>query len=210
MLVVACNTATARALPALRAQHPDLPIIGVVEPGAKAAIAATHNNKILVLATAGTIQSGAYDAAIRALRPDCAIKGLPCGILVTMVEEGWTEGPEAEAVIARYLKTAQDFAYDTVVLGCTHFPLLRHVFRKLLPDNVAIVDSAATTAVEVAGYLQSHHLANNASLVSQSKFLVTDCGRSFQAIAVKFLDQAEGIVADTIDIDHELPILSVA
>ena len=210
LLVVACNTATARALPTLRAQHPDLPIIGVVEPGARAAIASTRNNNILVLATAGTIQSKAYDTAIRAVRPHCAVKGLACGILVAMVEEGWIEGAETEAVIARYLDAVQDFAYDTVVLGCTHFPLLRPSFRRLLPPKVAIVDSAATTAAEVAAFLQTHQLQNHHRLSGQTLFLVTDGEQRFHVMAAKFLELETPLTVETVDLDQELPSLAVA
>jgi glutamate racemase len=210
LLVVACNTATARALPTLRARYPDLPIIGVVEPGAKAAAAATRKDKILILATAGTVQSGAYANAIRAIRPDCAITGIACGILVTMVEEGWTEGPEAAAVLTRYLRQAQGFDYDTVVLGCTHFPLLYQTLQSILPAHISIVDSASTTAIQVRQVLHDTNLLKHADAAGWTRFLVTDSGRNFHAVAAKFLDQAQGLDIDAIDLGDELPSLAVA
>jgi glutamate racemase len=150
-LVVACNTASASALDALRAHHPTLPIVGVIEPGAEAAVAASASGHIAVIATEGTVGGGAYQAAIHRLNPAAQVTSRACSLFVSMAEEGWTEGPIAEAVARRYLDPifqTKD-APDTLVLGCTHFPALAATIRAALPPHVNIVDSAATTAAAV-------------------------------------------------------------
>jgi glutamate racemase len=150
-LVVACNTASASALDTLRSHHPGLPVIGVIEPGAQAAVAASASQHIAVIATEGTIAGGAYQAAIHRLNPAARVTSRACSLFVSMAEEGWTEGPIAEAVARRYLDPIfqRDDAPDTLVLGCTHFPALGTAIRAVLPRHVNIVDSAATTAAAV-------------------------------------------------------------
>jgi glutamate racemase len=154
-LVVACNTASASALDALRLHHPTLPIIGVIEPGAQAAVAASASQHIAVIATEGTVGGGAYQRAIRRLNPSARITSQACSLFVSLAEEGWTEGPIVEAVARRYLDPIfqSDDAPDTLVLGCTHFPALATAIRAVLPPQVTIVDSAATTAAAVARQL---------------------------------------------------------
>jgi glutamate racemase len=150
-LVVACNTASASALEALRLHHPTLPIIGVIEPGAEAAVATSVSQHIAVIATEGTIGGGAYQTAIHRLNPSARVTPRACSLFVSMAEEGWTEGPIAEAVARRYLDPifSADDVPDTLVLGCTHFPALASAIRAVLPMHVRMVDSAATTAVAV-------------------------------------------------------------
>jgi glutamate racemase len=155
-LVVACNTVSASALDALRAHHPTLPIVGVIEPGAEAAVAASASGHIAVIATEGTVGGGAYPAAIHRLNPAAQVTSRACSLFVSMAEEGWTEGPIAEAVARRYLDPIfqTDDAPDTLVLGCTHFPALAATIRAVLPPHVTIVDSAATTAAAVLRQLR--------------------------------------------------------
>ena len=154
-LVVACNTASASALDALRAHHPALPVIGVIEPGAQAAVAASRSQHIAVIGTEGTVDGGAYQTAIHRLNPSARVTARACSLFVSMAEEGWTEGPIAEAVARRYLDPIfqSDDAPDTLVLGCTHFPALTAAIRAVLPPRVNIVDSAATTAAAVVQQL---------------------------------------------------------
>jgi glutamate racemase len=154
-LVVACNTASASALDALRLHHPTLPIIGVIEPGAQAAVAASASQHIAVIATEGTVAGGAYQRAIGRLNPSARITAQACSLFVSLAEEGWTGGPIVEAVARRYLDPIfqSDDAPDTLVLGCTHFPALAAAIRAVLPPQVTIVDSAATTAAAVARQL---------------------------------------------------------
>ncbi len=156
LLVVACNTASASALDALRRHHPGLPVIGVIEPGAGAAVAASVSQRIAVIGTEGTIGGGAYQTAIQRLNPAAHVTSLACSLFVTMAEEGWTDGPIAESVARRYLDPIFTTAVspDTLVLGCTHFPLLAAAMRAVLPPHVAIVDSAATTAAAVCEELR--------------------------------------------------------
>jgi glutamate racemase len=151
-LVVACNTASASALAALTRRYPHLPVVGVIEPGAEAAVAASRSQHIAVIATEGTIRGGAYQTAIERLRPAARVTACACSMFVALAEEGWTSGPLAEAVAHRYLDSIfdADNAPDTVVLGCTHFPILTPVIRAALPAQVRVVDSAATTAAALA------------------------------------------------------------
>lgn len=158
-LVVACNTASASALDMLRKRYPDVPVIGVIEPGARAAVAASRSLHIAVIGTEGTIAGGAYQAAIRGLNPGTRVIAMACSLFVAMAEEGWTTGPIAGAVARRYLEPlfapAGGDHPDTLVLGCTHFPALAGVIRDVLPPQVRIVDSAETTAAAVARQLSA-------------------------------------------------------
>ena len=169
MLVVACNTATAAALPALREHFAPLPVLGVVEPGSQAAAKASRNGRIVVLATEATINGGAYQQAIARIRPDAVVLTRACNLFVSLAEEGWMNGPLVEGIIRRYLeglfdapenKAANDAALlpDTLVLGCTHYPLLQDALRQVVGPDVHIVDSAATTAEFVAQELGNLHL----------------------------------------------------
>lgn len=200
LLVVACNTASALALPYLRQHRPDLPCLGVIEPGARAAAKATRTGQVVVLATEGTVRSGAYQSAIRRLLPQVQIQAIPCNLLVGLAEEGWSEGAEAEVVLRRYLADINLTAFDTVVLGCTHFPLLAPALRQLLPAGVSLVDSAFTTAEAVSGFLAEKGLQKSGSMAGQDRFQVTDGPERFRLMAQRFLgDQAvEGVEVVTL------------
>ena len=151
LVLIACNTASAHALPALRAASP-VPVIGAVEPGAESALAATRARRIGVIGTLGTVRSGAYARAIAALDPQAQLSALACPLLVPLAEEGWTDDEVASAVVQRYLAQllALDPELDTLVLGCTHYPLLRdaiaRTIRELAGRELAIVDSATAMA----------------------------------------------------------------
>jgi glutamate racemase len=151
-LVVACNTASASALGALTERYPSLPVIGVIEPGAEAAVAASKSQHIAVIGTEGTISGGAYQTAIHRLRPAARVTACACSMFVALAEEGWTGGAVAEAVARRYLDPVfrGSEAPDTLVLGCTHFPIMAPAIRSVLPNQVAIVDSAAAVAATAA------------------------------------------------------------
>jgi glutamate racemase len=190
-LVVACNTASASALDALRLQYPALPIIGVIEPGAEAAVAASRSQHIAVIGTEGTINGGAYEAAIRRLNASARITSSACSLFVAMAEEGWTTGPIAEAVALRYLApmfSAADAA-DTLVLGCTHFPALAKAIGAVLPAHVQVVDSALTTAAAVARQLQEVPLQPGSS-PGRVTWLATDGAARFARVGSTFLGQA--------------------
>ena len=196
--MVACNTASASALGALRAQHPELPVVGVIEPGAEAAVAASESQHIAVIATEGTIAQGAYQTAIHRLNPRARVTSRACSLFVAMAEEGWTEGPIAEAVARRYLDPMfqKRDAPDTLVLGCTHFPALAAALRAVLPSHVGIVDSAATTAAAVRRRLEGKSGASNAP--GAVSWLATDGAARFARVGSTFL--GETLHAETVEI----------
>jgi glutamate racemase len=192
LLVVACNTASAVALDTLREQMSPLPVIGVVEPGAMAAVAACPGGKHLVLATEATVQLGAYRQAIVARDPAARVGELACELLVSLAEEGWNTGAIAEAIVRRYLDEAGEAAseLDTVILGCTHFPLLRQTFAEVLDGSVAIVDSASTTAVAARELLAELAILNEERRRGQLRLLATDGATRFARVGGQFLGQA--------------------
>ena len=196
-LVVACNTATAAALPAMRDRFAGMPVIGVVDPGARAACAATRNGRIAVLATDSTVRGGAYTRAIMALKPEASVIAIACSLFVALAEEGWTDGPVAEAAAARYLQpllAGGPPTPDTLVLGCTHFPVLAAVIGAALGSGVQIVDSAQTTAAAVRAELEREALLrampDGRSIAGTLHVLATDGVERFAAIGGRFLGQA--------------------
>jgi glutamate racemase len=191
-VVIACNTASSAALPALAAAHPGLLVIGVIEPGAAAAVAATRSGRIAVIATEGTVRGGAYQRAILARRHDAVVNAVPATLFVALAEEGWTTGTVAEAVARRYLQPLfEDVATapDVLVLGCTHFPALAQVIQQVAGPAVQIVDSAATTADALAGMLDSAALATREP-AAPLRFLVTDGEERFARVGPFFLGAA--------------------
>ncbi len=156
LLVLACNTATARALDAVR-ERMVLPVVGVVRPGAVSATAATRSGAVAVIATAGTVESGAYPAAIAEAQPATRVAQLACPELVPMVEAGILDGLRAESVLRAYLEPliAANPDTDTLLLGCTHYPLLRPTIERVVGPGVAVVDSAFTTALAVEDLLDA-------------------------------------------------------
>ncbi len=195
LLVVACNTASAVAINPLREAYPGIPVIGVVEPGAQAACRATRNKAIGVIGTESTIAGGAYHRAIHAIAPDARIMGHPCQLFVALAEEGWTDGAVAEAVAARYLNslfhpasgTENPVVPDTLVLGCTHFPLLAPAIRSVLDRAVVIVDSAATTAETVYAELARLGLTRPEEGCGATVYLTTDDAARFARTGSRFL-----------------------
>jgi glutamate racemase len=191
-LVVACNTASAVALDALAAEFAPVPVLGVVEPGAAAACAATRTGRIAVIATESTVRGGAYQAAIRRCRPDAEVAARACPLFVALAEEGWTDGPVVEAVVHRYLDDLFNGAGaalpDTLVLGCTHFPVLAPAIRAVLGPQVSIVDSAATTAAALVGVLRDAGLERPAGGSRGGlRLLATDSAERFARVGGIFL-----------------------
>jgi len=185
LVVVACNTMAAVAMDALVARSP-VPVLGVIEPGARAAAARSRNGRVGVIGTEATIASGAYTQALRAVAPGIEVYSRACPLFVPLAEEGWTEGPVARAVAEIYLGSLARSGIDTLVLGCTHYPLLTSVIAEVMGDGVALVDSADETARAVAGRLQAAGLAREAGLGSTS-FFVTDVPERFVRIGQRFL-----------------------
>lgn len=185
-VVVACNTATAHALDSLRAEQP-LPVIGVVEPGATAAVAATRGRRIGVIGTAGTIGSGAYERAIRALAPDASIVARACPLFVPLVEEGWLD-TEASRLIAReYLAPVAAARIDTLVLGCTHYPLLKQLIGETVGGDVRLIDSAEQTAAATRRELDRLGLLAPDEAAPRHRFIASDAPQQFLALGQRFL-----------------------
>jgi glutamate racemase len=187
-LVIACNTATTAALPYLQAMLPDMPVLGVVAPGAAAAVAATANQQIVVLATETTIASNAYQQLISQQLPQAVINTRACSVLVALAEEGMVNNQVAHEALKHYLDGFRD--EDTVLLGCTHFPVFKSLLTRLLPDGVTIVDSAHATALALHGLLTEKNLLNDLSATNSSvNYLVTDSIKRFQMVGEIFLGQ---------------------
>lgn len=191
MLIVACNTASALALASLKETFVDIPVLGVIEPGAKTACASSKSGEIMVIATESTIRHKAYDNVIFGLRPDIKVYSQSCSLFVALAEEGWVEGPIAEAVAKEYLapifSSPTNQNIDCLVLGCTHFPALQHTIKKILAEHIILVDSAHSTAKEVAALLEENHWKQSASNGSHTRFLATDAPERFIRVAQYFL-----------------------
>ena len=187
-VVVACNTATAHALPTLRKEL-SIPVVGVAEPGAQAAVRATSSGRVGVIGTAGTVSSGAYDRAIHALRPEAVVTSCACPLFVPLVEEGWLD-TEATRLIAReYLVALHDADVDTVVLGCTHYPLLKRVIGEVLGRGVRLVDPAEQTAAETARVLAAAGLCAGGGPPTH-RFVASDAPEQFLRLGQRFLGSA--------------------
>lgn len=186
MLVVACNTASAISLEAVKKEFP-LPIIGVLDPGARAAVRTTRSRKVGVIGTEATIRSGAYEKAIKKLAPDVHVHSLACPLFVPLAEEGWTDNDVAELVARKYLASFQDTGIDTLVLGCTHYPLLKTVINKVIGPGIALIDSATETAKEVADVLEKLKWRGNGIGEGIRKYYVTDTPARFEQIGKRFL-----------------------
>jgi glutamate racemase len=192
-LVVACNTASAVALDELAEEFAPVPVVGVLEPGAAAACYATRTGRIAVIATESTVRGGAYQRAISRRLPSAVVAARACPLFVALAEEGWVEGPIVEAIAHRYLEdlfsnAAADARADTLVLGCTHFPVLAPAIASVVGPAVAIVDSAATTAEELAVVLARQGLERPAGGGAVT-LLATDGAERFARVGGTFLGQ---------------------
>lgn len=196
MLVVACNTASALALPKIR-QRIGLDVVGVIGPGGRKAVEATSgkaNRRIGVIATEATVASNAYAEAIRRASADAEVMQAGCPLFVPLAEEGWTDEPETASIAARYLAKMADFAPEVLVLGCTHYPILREVIQRTVGESVTLIDSGEATAEEVARLLEDKGLANPKTIAGERSlcddldhFYVTDAAERFAHVAERFL-----------------------
>jgi len=212
MLVVACNTASAQALPDLREAYSDdegppalgmiqgqrahglqlrtgtVPIVGVIDPGATAAVETTRNGRVGVIGTLGTIENGAYERVLHRLDPDLRITAAACPLFVALAEEGWTEGPVVELVAQRYLEPIREADVDTLILGCTHYPLLREVIQAVVGPGVTLVDGAPATARQVVRVLEATGRSRAAGAAAGSTlFQATDNPSQFRQVGSRFL-----------------------
>lgn len=181
-IVVACNTATTHALEPLReaGQRVGVPVFGVVEPGVDAALAVHRDGAIAVLGTEGTVRGGAYQRVLAKCAPKVAVQAIACPLFVPLAEEGWVEGPVPTLVAERYLADLRG-RVDTVILGCTHYPILRGVIEQTLPD-VHLVDSASASAAQLANAFGTSAIGS-----STTRFVVTDHAERFRVVGRRFL-----------------------
>jgi glutamate racemase len=186
-IVVACNTATAHALPALR-EELRIPVIGVVEPGARAAVAATRSGRIGVIATAGTIKSGAYVRAIHDAAPDARVTALAAPLFVPLVEEGWTSHEATRAIAREYLAPFAHDEVDTLVLGCTHYPLLKPLIAEVVGPGVRLIDSAEETASDTRRMLTQNDLSA-AEGAGSHRFIASDDTQQFLTLGQRFFGE---------------------
>jgi glutamate racemase len=188
LLVIACNTATALALEQIRSAA-TVPVVGVIEPGALRAAAATKSRRAVVIGTEATISSHAYQKALAGLKIESREKA--CPLLVPLVEEGWVEHPVTEQVAKIYLGEALDgFSdVDVLLLGCTHYPLLKPMLHRVVPEGVTLVDSAESTALAVGELLQSVGVQEGKRGEASMRFFVTDSAEKFRRLGTKFLGQ---------------------
>lgn len=186
LLVIACNTATTAAIDVLKVKYPTLPIVGVITPGVLAATRATNNNNILLLATETTVRSEIYKTLIQTYAANMNVQSIACGLFVALAEEGFIEGEVAKQVIAHYLAPADLFPYDTVLLGCTHFPVFKSLIQSYVGNEVQVVDSSFQT-VEAVARLLDNQLLLSPSLQGEIRYLVTDLPERFSRVGHYFL-----------------------
>ncbi|GAB4180886.1 MAG: glutamate racemase [Calditrichia bacterium] len=189
MIVVACNTVSATALPLLR-EHFDIPVIGVIEPGVEKAISVSRTGNIGIIGTATTIRSGRYRAELVRRNPDLRIIEQPCPLFVPLVEEGLIEDEATYIIARRYLTPLIENHVDTVVLGCTHYPVLKEVIRKIMGEDVVLVDSGEAAAGKVKEILADKNMINHQTRRPKQKFYVSDLPFKFQDIAERFLQKS--------------------
>jgi glutamate racemase len=187
-VVVACNTSTAHALRTLQEATP-VPVIGVIKPGARAAIAAGNSGPIGVIGTAGTIASNAYARAIAALSPGMLVVQRACPLFVPFVEEGWFDHPATELVAREYLDPLRKQAVRALVLGCTHYPLLRPLLQRIMGPDVALIDSGEATAESLERVLRDKGLAAPEEAAPEHRFVVSDDEARFRLVGARFIGE---------------------
>jgi glutamate racemase len=200
LVVVACNTASAVALDVLRRQY-EIPMIGVVEPGARGALRATRNRRIGVIGTVGTINSGAYQKALLRLDPKLTVYASPCPLFVSLVEEGYINKQATRLIAHEYLDPLLKKKVDTLVLGCTHYPLLKGIISKVMGKRTRLIDSAEETAREVKIFLKDSALLRSTKRKPFRRFYVSDIPDRFVEVGERFLRAKIGQVK-RIDIDR--------
>jgi glutamate racemase len=207
-LVIACNTASSVAVEPLRERFAPMPVIGVIEPGSMAGCAASRSGHIAVLATEGTVRGGAYQRAIAHSKPNAQVVAQACSLFVALAEEGWTEGAIAEAIAHRYVDELfrNDPLIDTLLLGCTHFPVLAEALRAVIGSSVTIVDSAETTAKAVQAELLDRGLLRAAGEAMPPILQATDSPERFARVGSRFLGEAfDAARVELVDISPTAP-----
>jgi len=192
-VVIACNTASAVSLPLMEQQF-QVPIMGVIEPGARTAIKLTRNGRVGVIGTEATIASRSYEIIIKNINPQIKVLSQACPLFVPLVEEGWLEKEVTYMIAQEYLMSLKEQEIDTLILGCTHYPLLIPVIRKVMGEEVILVDSARETTFQLKHMLQKHRLLNEQPTVTYHHFLVSDQPEKFLKVGKMFLGSEIGRV----------------
>jgi len=188
LLIVACNTMAAVAHQAIAELSP-VPVLDVIDAGARSAVAVTHTKRVGVIGTPATVNSNAYNRAIHKLDPEIRIFSKTCPLFVPLVEEGWLDHPVTRLTAEEYLKPVMEQTVDTLVLGCTHYPLLKTLLQEIVGDRIQLVDSAEAMAAQTSAMLEHHSLGNRQSRPPQYRYYVTDVPYRFQSNGEIFLGQ---------------------
>ncbi|WP_298437282.1 glutamate racemase [Geobacter sp.] len=202
LLVVACNTASACSLEALQ-ETLSIPVVGVIEPGARRAVSVTRSGKVGVIGTEGTIRSSAYAKAIKRMNPEVEVVTRACPLFVPLAEEGWTDNEVARLTAEIYLGGLRDHGVDTLVLGCTHYPILKKVIGETVGDAVKLVDSAEETARTVAEILRGRNLLRPGAELGNHHYFVSDVPAGFIRVGNRFLG---GRLGDVYQVSLEEPV----
>ena len=188
-IVVACNTVTAHALDDLRDRSP-VPVIGVIEPGARAAARATVSGSVGVIGTSGTVASGAYRLALQRIRADLRVVEQACPLFVPLVEEGWFDHPATRLIAEDYLRPLREHGIDVLVLGCTHYPMLMPLLHQVMGDDVRLIDSAEETAGELAHVLKEMGISAPAGSTPAQRWVATDDAARFTRVGSVFMGRS--------------------
>ena len=193
MLVIACNTATAVVLDEVKRELP-IPVVGVVHPGAISALKVTQKDHVAIIGTTGTIQSQAYEKALKSINSEVKVESLACPPFVPLVERGIFDGPEAEAIVDQALQPLDGFEFDTLILGCTHYPLLKEVIAKRVGPSIELISSGDETAREVSSLLYHKNLLFTNERETKHRFYTTGDATRFKKLADQWLEMNVGHV----------------
>jgi len=200
LIIVACNTASSVALDTLREQF-DIPIIGMIEPGSKYALSKTLNNKIGVIGTHSTINNEAYSTKLKKFKNEIEVFEKACPLFVPLAEEGWIDHKATQLIAEEYLEELKNKEIDTLILGCTHYPILTKLIQKVMGPDVTLIDSGTAAALEVEDYLNGIGLRNDSNNIGTHQFYVSDLPAKFKIIAERFLG-TEIRHIEKVDIDY--------
>lgn len=200
LIIIACGTASSIALSAAK-ETTDVPVFGVVDAAAKAAVCATKNKRIGIIGTAGSVRSGAYVRKIQEQNPEIVTMSNPCPMFVPLVENGFTHGQVADLVAKEYLAPVKDAGVDTLILGCTHYPLLYDTIQNIMGKDVTLIDPGKVTAGFVKEYLEKNTLLNSETTKEQYRFFVSDCPDDFETLGSRFLGREVPGGVERIDIE---------
>jgi glutamate racemase len=202
LIIVACNTASSIAIGKLKDMF-DIPIIGMIEPGTHLALNSTKNGKIGVIGTNATITNEAYSTELKKQNKDLEIIEKPCPLFVPVAEEGWLDHEATKLIAKEYLQDLVDFRVDTVILGCTHYPLLSKVIQEVMGKDVTLIDSGYAASLEVEDYLEGRGVRNDSNQLGTHYFYVSDLPNKFKSVAERFLG-TEVKNIEKIDVDSLL------